>query len=78
MEITDNYKVKKWIDKVIKSCNTWDQITTAQRLVDNFKIRIGKTDYDKLIGLPLTISLDESIKNKRRTLVEKGSLITKN
>ena len=42
MEITDNYKVKKWIDKVIKSCNTWDQITTAQRLVDNFKIRIEK------------------------------------
>lgn len=78
MEITDNYKVKKWIDNVIKSCNTWDQITTAQRLVDNFKIRIEKTDYDKLLGLPLIISLDESIKNKRRTLIEKGTLVIKN
>lgn len=78
MEITDSYKVKKWIDKVIKSCNTWDQITTAQRLVDNFKIRIEKTEYDKLLGLPLTISLDENIKNKRRNLIEKESLIIKN
>ena len=78
MEITDSYKVKKWIDKVIKSCNTWDQITTAQRLVDNFKIRIEKTEYDKLLGLPLTISLDENIKNKRRNLIENESLIIKN
>ena len=78
MEITDNYKVKKWIDKVIKSCNTWDQITTAQRLVDNFKIRIEKTDYDKLIGLPLTISLDENIKKQRRFLIQNGTLTIKN
>lgn len=78
MEITDNYKVKKWIDKVIKSCNTWDQITTAQRLVDNFKIRIEKTEYDKLLGLPLTISLDENIKKQRRFLIENGTLIIKN
>jgi hypothetical protein len=78
MEIADNYKLKKWIDKVIKSCNTWDQITTAQRLVDNFKIRIEKTEYDKLLGLPLTISLDENIKKQRRFLIENGTLIIKN
>jgi hypothetical protein len=78
MEITDNYKLKKWIDKVIKSCNTWDQITTAQRLVENFKIRIEKTEYDKLLGLPLTISLDENIKKQRRFLIENGTLIIKN
>ena len=78
MEITDNYKLKKWIDKVIKSCNTWDQITTAQRLVENFKIRIEKTEYDKLLGLPLTISLDENIKKQRRFLIESGTLIIKN
>ena len=78
MEITDSYKVKKWIDKVIKSCNTWDQITTAQRLVDNFKIRIEKTEYDKLLGLPLTISLDENIRKQRLFLIENGNLIIKN
>ena len=78
MEIADNYKLKKWIDKVIKSCNTWDQITTAQRLVDNFKIKIEKTEYDKLLGLPLTISLDENIKKQRRFLIENGTLIIKN
>lgn len=72
------YKIMKWIDSVIKSCNTWDQITTAQRLVDNFKSKLEKSDYDKLLGLPMTISLEQKIYQKRKSLIEGNNLLINN
>jgi len=73
-----NYEIKKWIEKVIKSCNTWEQITTAQKLVDNFKNKLEKTDYDKLLGIPLTVSLEQKINHKKKSLIEGDCLIIKN
>lgn len=68
--MTDFCKTKKWIEKVIKSCNTWDQITTCEKLIKNFKIQMGKCDYDNMISLPYIVDLEYKITLKRKELVE--------
>jgi hypothetical protein len=68
--MTDFSKTKKWIEKVIKSCNTWDQITTCEKLIKNFKIQMGKCDYDNMISLPYIVDLEYKITLKRKELVE--------
>lgn len=68
--MTDFSKTKKWIEKVIKSCNTWDQITTCEKLIKNFKIQMGKCDYDNMISLPYIVDLKYKITLKRKELVE--------
>ncbi len=66
----NNYQIKKWIDGVINSCNTWDQISVAERLVYNFKNQLIKQDYDIMLQQPLLSSLDYNIEVKKRYLVE--------
>ncbi len=66
----NNYQIKKWIDGVINSCNTWDQISVAERLVYNFKNQLIKQDYDIMLQQPLLSSLDYNIEVKKRHLVE--------
>lgn len=73
-----NYEIKKWIIGVINSCNTWDQITTAEKLVENFKKQMVKTDYDRMLFLPISIELEQRIISKRRDLVEGYNLILNN
>lgn len=68
--MTDFSKTKKWIEKVIKSCNTWDQITTCEKLIKDFKIQMGKCDYDNMISLPYIVDLEYKITLKRKELVE--------
>jgi hypothetical protein len=68
--MTDFSKTKKWIEKVIKSCNTWDQITTCEKLIKNFKTQMSKCDYDDMISLPYIVDLDYKITLKRKELVE--------
>lgn len=68
--MTDFSKTKKWIEKVIKSCNTWDQITTCEKLIKNFKIQMGKCYYDNMISLPYIVDLEYKITLKRKELVE--------
>ena len=34
--------VAKWIEKVIDSCQTWEQTKTASKLVDNFDNQLRK------------------------------------
>lgn len=73
-----NYETKKWIDKVIKSCKTWEQTTTAERLVENFNLKLKDSDYDRLLGIPLMISLENSLKQKRKSLIEGSNLVINN
>lgn len=68
--MTNNYQIKTWIDSVINSCNTWEQVTTAEKLVKNFKDQLIKNEYDEMLHLPITISLDYKIDIKRRELIE--------
>jgi len=74
----NNYQIKKWIDGVIKSCNTWDQISVAERLVYNFKNQLIKQDYDIMLQQPLLSSLDYNIEVKKRHLVEDSKSIFNN
>jgi hypothetical protein len=73
--MTENYQIKKWIESVIKSCNTWDQVTTSVRLVENFKKQMEKKGYDKMLMLPFIIDLNYKIESKKRDLVENNTLI---
>ena len=68
--MTDFSKTKKWIENVIKSCNTWDQITTCEKLIKNFKTQMSKCDYDDMISLPYIVDLNYKITLKRKELVE--------
>ena len=68
--MTDFSKTKKWIEKVIKSCNTWDQITTCEKLIKNLKTQMGKCDYDNMISLPYIVDLEYKITLKRKELLE--------
>ena len=71
--MSDNFKTKKWIEKVISSCNTWDQITTSQKLINNFKME--KEGYDKMLMLPFIVDLNYKIELKRKNLIENNTLI---
>ena len=73
--MSDNFKTKKWIEKVISSCNTWDQVTTSERLVKNFKKQMEKKGYDKMLMLPFIVDLNYKIESKKRDLIENNTLI---
>jgi len=73
--MTENFQIKKWIESVIKSCNTWDQVTTSERLVKNFKKQMEKKGYDKMLMLPFIVDLNYKIESKKRDLIENNTLI---
>lgn len=73
--MTENYQIKKWIESIIKSCNTWDQVTTSERLVKNFKKQMEKKGYDKMLMLPFIVDLNYKIESKKRDLIENNTLI---
>jgi hypothetical protein len=53
-----NYEIKKWISSVIKSSLTWEQLTTCEKLVKNFKHQMVKNGYDEMLMLPYIIDLE--------------------
>ena len=67
----ENYKIKKWIESVIKSCNTWDQVTTSERLINNFEVQLVKEDYDRMLAIPYIVDLKYKIDLQKRKLVDK-------
>ena len=73
--MSDNFKTKKWIEKVINSSNTWDQLTTCERLINNFKMQMEKEGYDKMLMLPFIVDLNYKIELKRKNLIENNTLI---
>ena len=66
--------VTKWITKVINSCVTWEQVTTCQRLVDNFKKQMVNEGYDEILMLVYIVELNLRVENKRKELVEGKTL----
>jgi hypothetical protein len=73
--MSDNFKTKKWIEKVLSSCNTWDQVTTCEKLISNFEFQMKKEDYDKMLSLPFIVDLNYKIELKKRNLIENNTLI---
>ena len=71
----ENYQIKKWIESVIKSCNTWDQVTTSERLINNFEVQLVKEDYDRMLAIPYIVDLKYKIDLQKRNLIENNTLI---
>jgi hypothetical protein len=65
----DNFKTKKWIENVIKSCQTWEQLTTCEKLINNFKIQMEKNGYDRMLALPYISDLEYKIFTTRKNLL---------
>ena len=53
--MTEKYQIKKWIENIIKSSNTWDQLVTCEKLIENFKNQMKKEDYDGMLSLPFIV-----------------------
>lgn len=70
-----NSEIKDWITCVVDSCLTWDQITTAERLINNFKIKMEGGEYDTKLTVVFIDDLKTKIKNKKRNLIEGKNLI---
>ena len=71
----EKYQIKKWIENIIKSSNTWDQLVTCERLIDNFKNQMKREDYDGMLSLPFIIDLKTKIDFKRRDLIQNNLVI---
>lgn len=71
----DKYQIKKWIENIIKSSNTWDQLVTCEKLIENFKNQMKKEDYDGMLSLPFIVDLKTKIDFKRRDLIQNNLVI---
>lgn len=61
--------VTKWIEKVIDSCQTWDQVRTASRLVSNFDRQLSKEKNYFIPSSNLTDILRYKIDEVRKKLM---------
>jgi hypothetical protein len=73
--MTEKYQIKKWIENIIKSSNTWDQLVTCEKLIENFKNQMKKEDYDGMLSLPFIVDLKTKIDFKRRDLIQNNIVI---
>ena len=73
--MSDNFKTKKWIEKVIKSCQNWEQLTTCEKLVKNFKAQMMKSGYDEMLSLPFISDLEYKIFTSRKNLITTSTTI---
>lgn len=73
--MSDNFKTKKWIEKVIKSCQSWEQLTTCEKLVKNFKVQMEKSGYDEMLSLPFISDLEYKIFTTRKNLINTSKTI---
>ena len=71
----DKYQIKKWIENIIKSSNTWDQLVTCERLIENFKNQMKHEDYDGMLSLPFIVDLKTKIDFKKRDLIQNNLVI---
>jgi len=71
----EKYQIKKWIENIIKSSNTWDQLVTCEKLIENFKNQMKKEDYDGMLSLPFIVNLKTKIDFKRRDLIQNNIVI---
>ena len=67
--------VQKWVEKVIDSCVTYEQTTTAERLVSNFDKRLFNKFPDmywQLFYYEVINPLESKLKNKQEELLNKN------
>jgi hypothetical protein len=63
--------VSKWVEKVINSCETRDQLFSAKRLLNNFEDKLKRDlGYINISGIIDPINVTWKIKN--RELMEKS------
>jgi hypothetical protein len=67
--MTEKYQIKKWIENVIKSSINWEQLTTCEKLINNFENQMKKENYDGMLSLPFIVDLKYKIEVKRRNLL---------
>ena len=70
--MSQNYKIKKWIEDVILSCITLDQVDAVENLVLNFKKKMKKDDYDCMLSKPFIIDLEYKVEQKRKEIIKYG------
>jgi hypothetical protein len=67
--------VQKWVEKVIDSCVTYEQTTTAERLVSNFDKRLFNKFPDmywQLFYYEVINPLESKLKNKQEELLNEN------
>jgi hypothetical protein len=67
--------VQKWVEKVIDSCVTYEQTTTAERLVSNFDKRLFNKFPDmywQLFYYEIINPLESKLKNKQEELLNEN------
>lgn len=67
--------VSKWIEKVIDSCETYEQTTTAERLVSNFNKQLKIKQIEKYWRehfYNLISPLESKLKNKQEELLNEN------
>ena len=67
--------VSKWIEKVIDSCETYEQTTTAERLVSNFDKQLKRNHIEKYWRehfYNLISPLESKLKNKQEELLNEN------
>jgi hypothetical protein len=67
--------VQKWVEKVIDSCETYEQTTTAERLVSNFDKRLFNKFPDmywQLFYYEIINPLESKLKNKQEELLNEN------
>ena len=67
--------VSKWIEKVIDSCETYEQTTTAERLVSNFNKQLKTKRIEKYWRehfYNLISPLESKLKNKQEELLNEN------
>jgi len=70
--MSQNYKIKKWVEDVILSCITLEQVDAVENLVLNFKKKMKKDDYDYMLLKPFIIDLQYKVEQKRKEIIKYG------
>ena len=66
--------VAKWIEKVIDSCETYQQTLTAKKLIRNFEnqlIRTAPDKYWRYYQYGVIRPLEHELDNKRNSFIDK-------
>ena len=60
--------LQKWIEKIIDSCETYDQTRSARRLIWNFEKQMIRNKIDSSIIYTIGVYLRDLISNKFREI----------
>jgi hypothetical protein len=63
--------VQKWVEKVIDSCETYQQALTARRLIFNFEKQMRKNGVDVYFALSVISILQIRLRTKRQSFLNK-------